>query len=48
LGRPSGQNWQRRSTFYLVIYWKGLWYCIRTRVGRRRIKWSCNTRITHY
>jgi 26S proteasome regulatory subunit N1 len=24
LGRPSGQNWQRRSTFYLVIYWKGL------------------------
>jgi hypothetical protein len=24
LGRQSGQNWRRRSTFHLVIYWKGL------------------------
>ena len=24
LGRRSGQNWQRRSTFHLVMYWKGL------------------------
>ena len=46
LGRPSEQNWRPRSTFHLAIYWKGLLYCIRTRVGRRRIRWSCNTRPT--